>query len=81
MECILEPNEIIFLNFISGKPNDTTFSAYWEFSYGILPINTIEKFKKLGLINLKLDIKNNINKLTIPSLKEILKNKNLPLKR
>ena len=81
MECILEPNEIIFLNFISGKPNDTTFSAYWEFSYGILPINTIEKFKKLGLINLKLNIKNNISKLTTPSLKEILKNNNLPLKR
>ncbi len=79
MEINLKPNEIIFLDFISGKTTDTTFSIYWEAQYGILPQKTIKKFENLGLITLKLDIKRNINQLTITTLKELLKSEELSI--
>lgn len=81
MEINLKPNEIIFLDFISDKSTNTPYSSYWEFQYGILPEKTIQKFQKLNLITLKLDINRNINALTIPKLKELLKSANLPLTR
>lgn len=81
METNLKPNEIIFLDFISGKSIKTTYSSYWEWQYGILPEKAIKKFKDLNLITLKLDIKRNITALTIPKLKQLLKSENLPLTR
>lgn len=76
----IKPNEICFLNYINGLDHSTNLPDYWKYTYGINPNKVSKKLVDMGFLEFRLDIEANISRLTIPQLKEILKNNNLQVK-
>lgn len=76
----IKPNEICFLNYINGLNHSNNLPDYWKYNYGINPNIVVPKLIQLGLLEFKVNIKENISILTIPQLKEVLRDNNLTVK-
>ena len=77
---IIKPNEICFLNYINGLNHSNNLPDYWKYNYGINPNIVVSKLITSGLLEFKVNIEKNISILTVPQLKEVLKDNNLPVK-
>lgn len=75
----IKPNEICFLNYINGLNHSNNLPDYWKYYYGINPNIVVPKLIKSGLLEFKIDIEKNISLLTVPQLKDLLKNNDLPV--
>ncbi|MBQ4123572.1 SAP domain-containing protein [bacterium] len=75
----IQPNEILFLEYLDGLSYTQNLPDYWKFTYGIEPNKTSEKLLNAGLIEYKINIEKTLKKLTIPQLKDILRENNLEL--
>lgn len=73
----ITPNEICFLNYINGLDHSDNLPDYWKYTYGINPDKVTKKLIDTGLLEFRINIEANISKLTVPQLKEVLKNNNL----
>lgn len=76
----LNPNEIIFLNFINNKEENIYISSNWKYNYGIIAKKVINKFIKYNYIELINDLEENLTHLKCEELKNILKENNLSIK-
>ncbi|MFB9974579.1 SAP domain-containing protein [Allobacillus sp. SKP2-8] len=72
----LLPGQIVLLDWIDGKSNDSSFPGYFEYQYGIEPARTVNTLLSSGYLRESTPIES-VSSLRVPEIKEILKSKDL----
>lgn len=77
----LKTNEILFLNYLSKIKRKNKISEYWKYDYGINIDYEINKLFLNGYLEEIIDVQSNLSRLTVPQLKEFLKNHDIDIRR